>query len=80
VGANVPDVTSMMARSASPAEKSEAPERAAVAQPAWVALLMVAVGPTNLRCLLTMADRLRELGAGRWPRQRPPATEGAIRL
>jgi hypothetical protein len=68
VGANVPEVTSMMTRSASPAETSEAPERAAVAQPAWVALLIVALGPTELRCLRTMADCLGELREGRWPR------------
>jgi hypothetical protein len=68
VGAKVPDVTAMMMRSASPAEKSAAPERAAVAQPAWVALLMVAVGLTELRCLHTMAYCLGELMEGRWPR------------
>jgi hypothetical protein len=68
VGANVPDVTSMMTRSASPAQKSAAPEGAAVAQPAWVALLIVAVGPTEQRCLRTMAHRLRELREGRWTR------------
>jgi len=27
-----------------------------------------AVGPTELRCVQTMADCLRELGAGRWPK------------
>jgi hypothetical protein len=68
VGAKVPDVTAMMMRSASPGQRCEAPQRAVVAQPAWVALLMVAVGLTELRCLHTMACCLGELMEDRWPR------------
>jgi hypothetical protein len=45
-----------------------APERAAVAPPAWVARLIVAVGPTELRCLRTMAYCLGALREGRWPK------------